>query len=191
MKTSERMAEIAAKLNELVAKDAEKKTFGARRGHEYQMNPPLPMSELQAFERQFGMKLPQDYADFLTQLGNGGIGPGYGLLSLAEAVKDPEQRCREFLATPFPHTEYFNPYDVDEATPDNECFFDQHICGSIALSHHGCGYFDRLVITGPQAGQVWIDSRVSDQGIEPTGRDFFEWYYGWLSDALGNLWKTR
>lgn len=189
MKISDRMAEIAAKLNELVDKDVELKTFGAR-SHRYQINPPLPLSELRAFEQQFGVTLPQDYADFLTQLGNGGMGPHYGLLPLAEAV-DHEHRSREFLATPFPLTEYFNPYDADDETADDDCFRDQQICGSIALSHHGCGYFDRLVITGPQAGKVWTGGRVSDQGIEPTGRDFFEWYFGWAADAVADLWRSR
>lgn len=164
------------------------KTFGASHGHYYRMNPVLPIDELARFEREYDIQLPKDYTDFLTQLGNGGIGPNYGLYSLAESVTDaPGHKCRGFLASPFPLTEFFNPFDEDANATDDELFDDRYICGSIVLSHQGCGYYDRLVITGPQAGQIWSDGRVSDQGIAPVNCDFYEWYDRWLTEAIADL----
>lgn len=182
------MERLAAKIAELAAKDTEMKTFGAStfgHGHHYRMNPVLPIDDLASFEREYDVRLPKDYADFLTQISDGGVGPYYGLHSLAQSVADdPGHKCRAFLASPFPLTEFFNPYDENETANDDELFDDRYICGSIVLSHQGCGYYDRLVITGPQAGQVWSDGRVSDQGIAPLGCDFYTWYDRWLTDAL-------
>jgi hypothetical protein len=188
---NKRIELLAAKFAELAGKDTEMKTFGAStfgHGHRYRLNPVLPVTALVQFEREYDVQLPTDYSDFLTQIANGGAGPYYGLYSLAEAISDaPGHKCREFLASPFPLTEFFNPYKGDEEANDEELFDDRYICGSIVLSHQGCGYYDRLVITGPLAGQVWTDGRVSDQGIAPLGCDFYTWYYRWVMDALCKL----
>ena len=188
---NERIERFAAKIAELAAKDTEMKTFGAStfgNGHQYRMDAVLPVDELADFEREYDVQLPKDYSEFLTHIGNGGIGPYHGLYSLTQSVADdPGHKCRGFLASPFPLTEFFNPYDEDQNTTDDELFDDQYIFGSIVLSHQGCGYYDRLVITGPQAGQVWSDGRVSDQGIAPLGCDFFTWYDRWVTDALYEL----
>lgn len=188
---NERIQRLAAKIAELATKDTAMKTFGASShgtGHHYRMNPVLSVDNLTEFEREFDVQLPRDYADFLTQIGDGGIGPYYGLYSLRESVADdPAHKCRAFLASPFPLTEYFNPCDEDDNLTDDDFFDDRYICGSIVLSHQGCGYYDRLVITGPQAGQVWSDGRVSDQGIAPLDCDFFTWYYRWATDAIYEL----
>lgn len=185
------MQRLAAKIEELAVKDVEMKTFGASTyggGHHYRMNPVLPIEDLTNFEREYGVQLPKDYADFLTEIGNGGTGPYYGLCSLDQSVADdPGHRSRGFLATPFPLTAAFNPYDEYENATDDVLFDNQFICGSTVLSHQGCGYYDRLVITGPQAGQVWTDGRVSDQGLAPLGCDFYTWYDGWLTESLNEL----
>jgi hypothetical protein len=60
--------------------------------------------------------------------------------------------------------------------------------GTIPLSHQGCGYYDLLVVNGPDAGHVWVDNRVVDGPISPyvedSGRVTFDrWYLTWLADA--------
>ncbi len=166
----DRMEHLAAKIAELAKQDIELKTFGAANfgsGHGYQMNQLLTYRELADFENDNNVKLPQDYADFLTKIGNGGIGPYYGLFSLAQSVTDETGvKTRGFLSSPFPLSDAFNSFD-DENLSDDDLYDDKYICGSIVLSHQGCGYYDRLVITGPQAGQVWFDGRASDQGLSP------------------------
>ena len=100
---NERIERLAAKIAELAAKDAGMKTFGAAHGHQYRMNAVLPVHDLATFEREYDVHLPKDYADFLTQIGDGGIGPYYGLYPFAESVAaDPGHKCRGFLASPFP-----------------------------------------------------------------------------------------
>ena len=102
--SNERIQGLAAKIKELATKDTEMKTFGASTygtGHHYRMNPVLPAHDLNDFQREHDVQLPRDYADFLTQIGDGGIGPYYGLLSLSDSVADnPGHKSRAFLASP-------------------------------------------------------------------------------------------
>jgi hypothetical protein len=60
--------------------------------------------------------------------------------------------------------------------------------GTIPLSHQGCGYYDLLVVNGPDAGHVWLDERASDGPVSPhaDGTDrvtFDRWYLTWLEQA--------
>ncbi len=106
---SDRIERLAAKIADLAAKDTGMKTFGAERGHQYRMNDVLQIDALSNFEREYDVQLPKDYADFLTYIGNGGIGPYYGLYSLNQSVTDdPGHKCRAFLASPFPLVAFFN-----------------------------------------------------------------------------------
>ena len=52
-------------------------------GHAHLFNPVLPPEELAAWEELVGVTLPEDYRAYLTQLGNGGAGPAYGLFPLS------------------------------------------------------------------------------------------------------------
>ena len=47
--------------------------------HAHLFNPVLPLEELAAWEELAEAALPEDYRTYLTQLGNGGAGPAYGL----------------------------------------------------------------------------------------------------------------
>ena len=77
--------ELRSLLEKARATDADLKQFGAEH-HKYQWNPPASLKEIEAFERETGISLPDGYRNFLLQAGNGGAGPFYGLFSL-EQVK--------------------------------------------------------------------------------------------------------
>ena len=189
--SGDRIDRLAAKIAELAARDKKMTTFGASThgyGHHYRMKPVISEAEVACFEQEYDVQLPKDYVAFLTRIGNGGIGPYYGLYSLAASVSETAgQKRRSFLSSPFPLTEAFNPFDENKDASDDELFDERHIFGSIVLSHEGCGYYDRLVITGQQAGQVWVDARASDSGILPLNCDFYTWYDRWVTDSIGNL----
>lgn len=78
---------FAVKITELInlAREADKncKEFGANK-HRYKLNPVIPLSQIRDFEKRHKIKFPQGYVDFLTQVGNGGAGPDYGIYSLEE-----------------------------------------------------------------------------------------------------------
>ena len=75
------IAEIQTKLDRLRNLDRQFAVFGSAT-HKYHLNPCLSESELQQFEAEYGVKLPEDYRHFLKYIGNGGAGPDYCFLSL-------------------------------------------------------------------------------------------------------------
>ena len=62
---------------------------------EFKLNPKLSKSEVVEFEQCARVHLPDDYRRFLTEVGNGGFGPGEGGLF---ALPQPD----EALSRPFP-----------------------------------------------------------------------------------------
>ncbi|MGW2822996.1 SMI1/KNR4 family protein [Streptomyces sp. NPDC001443] len=48
-------------------------------GHGFALEDPLGERELAELEEQLGTRLPEDYREFLTQVGAGGTGPAYGV----------------------------------------------------------------------------------------------------------------
>lgn len=52
--------------------------FGSSR-HRYVLNPPIRKSFVQGVEQKYGFKLPEDYFQFITEVGDGGAGPDYGI----------------------------------------------------------------------------------------------------------------
>ncbi len=52
--------------------------FGAF-GHRWLVEEPLTLGELAELEAQAGVRLPEEYRDFLLRVGAGGAGPAYGL----------------------------------------------------------------------------------------------------------------
>ena len=161
-------------------------------GHNrYRPSPRLTEADIRAFEVRHRCRLPAAYRDFLALIGDGGPGPDYRLNSLAEIDAGLSEDGDGHLERPFPH------HDLWNSTPgDGEDWFDfmddyngpRPVAGSVVLSHGGCGLCDRLVVTGETAGEVWIDDRVNDCGLQPTHhrgpRSFLAWYEGWLDRSL-------
>jgi hypothetical protein len=180
------------------------KLFGAST-HRYQFNPPLKPEELEAFEASQAVRLPEDYRDFLLNVGNGGAGPCYGIYplrpegSIHPGMANPEH-ARVDLSVPFRHAEpweedWLDQIDWDAGErPDDERMEEyletQHIAGALCICHQGCGDFWLLVVKGNEHGHLWMDGRGTLSGIFPEsgahgGRlTFSQWYLAWLNDCL-------
>jgi len=180
-------AGVRRRLRELAADDPGFARFGAD-SHRYRLSAPLTEAEVAAFEGHHGVELPESYRGFLTDVGNGGAGPYYGLDALGVHDSRSEDEWRPgFLATPFPLTTAWNRaqhHPTDNDVPDDLYFDQRWIAGSLMLCHFGCGAFYRLVVTGPERGRIWFDDRASDGGISPAGCGFEEWYRRWLDDLV-------
>jgi hypothetical protein len=153
----------------------------------------LREEELNAFERQHGISLPEGYRDFLLQIGNGASGPPhYGLKQL---VQIPPYRTLEERKTdvklprifePFPFTK---PWIWEDGDTSDEGTKDQIKDGVLNLGTDGCGQEWSLIVTGRERGNVWM---ICDVGIHPTKpkRDFLLWFEDWL-DGVSNWWEQK
>ena len=186
---------------------AHNKALYERNRQEVEFNPYLPDVEIAAFEQRFSISLPDDYKYFLSEIGNGGFGCGYGLKPLNETVCDWKLHNKPFinLARPFPYTEAWNEewinaidWDNDERPTlyQNDNYMDVcHISGCLQIAHygHGCTYL--LVVNGSEKGNVWFDGRADYSGIFPELADgkkqmFIQWYINWLNAEIENINKS-
>ena len=186
--------------------------------HRYELHRALSEEEVSAFEAEHGVRLPDDYRQFLTRVGNGGAGPYYGLFRLGEMDDGldygPWGDFVGHLSLPFPHTNAWNDLTGkpdDQMVPDSDEYdylietFDQkyydprQVDGAIPICHLGCALRQWLIICGPEAGNVWCDDRADYGGLRPLQSperirtSFFEWYREWLDEVLSKvqLWETR
>ena len=183
-------------------------------GHNFLLNPPLSEAAVADFEARHRIRLPEDYRNFTTKIGNGGAGPYYGVFRLGEmdGTLSETQAWSEGdlfvgkLSETFPYTEARNekleyPPDELERTDENE--YERQLDdserkywaalpmnGAIPICHEGCAIRIWLVVNGPQAGHVWEDDRANAKGIRPvllsdgTRATFASWYREWLEKTL-------
>lgn len=191
------------------------KIFGAD-SHRFQLHPVVRNSVVANFESKHGITLPEEYRRFITEIGNGGAGPYYGVFKFRE-MDDCHtfQRWKEndgfvgTLAKPFPHTKPWNdvppfPEDQDDESlweAEMEQFYKvywntKNVNGAIPICDQGCAYRNWLVVSGPEAGNVWEDLRTDQEGLRPTklkGKrraTFLQWYDHWLQTAVAKLPKS-
>ncbi|MFD7729694.1 SMI1/KNR4 family protein [Kitasatospora phosalacinea] len=195
-------------------------------GHDFRLRAPLTGTEVAAAEAELGVRFPADYRGFLLRVGAGGAGPSYGVFPLCRDEQgwhwlDGEARSdHAFLTEPFPSAEQQARWtaEVDAREPvaadfpdeashlaayrawnaEYERIDDLRTAGAVRLSDQGCGYYDWLVVTGPERGTVWADLRAGDGGLEPltlpgggARTSFGEWYLHWLATATREAREAR
>jgi len=189
--------------------------FGAN-GHGFILNKPVSERAVQAFESQHAIRLPQDYRDFMTQVGNGGAGPDYGLFPLgyADGGLDlkPWSEGDGFVGTlsqPFQFTDSWNdtsglpdlnptPEHEEEADRMMAVFEERYwssalMNGAFPICHRGCALRLWLVATGAEAGHVWRDGRADFSGLSPlltkdgSRATFSSWYLEWLESCMEQI----
>lgn len=148
-------------------------------GKPWYLPPTLTEREVAGFERSQGIRLPDDYRHYLLNVA--GAPPGYAHgFGLNECLEE-QAKYGDFLQSPFPHVQSWNDLESDDYGAD------RHVAGSLLLTHEGCAYYLRLVVSGPMRGTVWEDSRCVDCGISPLTnasgepKTFKEWssQFGW------------
>ncbi len=160
------------------------------------LNPTLSESEVAAFEEEHRITLPEEYRAFLLDVGNGGMGPGDGLRTLAESA---EESPTPDLDKPFPFS--FRMYQEDECR-----FVDARSDDNEPRAHPGVLFLadvdapwasTYLVITGEDRGLVWMCGHIvcgwnpeaptwegDQKQIGNPPRRFLRWYEDWLDAIL-------
>jgi hypothetical protein len=139
----ERLARILAGVERLRQLDPPFATFGAS-AHHFRFGPTLSPEELGQLEDRYGVRLPEEYRQFLLHIVNGGGGPGYGLsrfgwLDSPDDVREAKPTGRMITVATGPHLTAECP---EMAYPD----------GTIADNFDLAFYYGMIVLTHDHSG---------------------------------------
>ena len=136
---------------------------------------------MRAFESAHRVSLPAEYRDFLLRVGNGGAGPKYGVYPLGTCDGKP---LPEHVLSAL--SKKFDPCKAEDWEPRSRA----HIMkGAMIVATEGCARWFWLVVSGPNAGEVWFDARADghapeqllDDAAEPL--TFRRWFDAWLHES--------
>lgn len=189
-------------LNQARCIDAKYEMFGAST-HQYRLNPPIERELVRAAEQKYGFTLPEDYFRFITEVGDGGAGPDYGIQPFADFLveaKSPgsekfKEAYRQSLVKLFTPRQMM-PNEVEdyaiatrtayERSPEKyfvyEKLDDNDLCnkdGFYVLGTRGCQWDFGLVISGEKRGQVFDTDNEGAYGF--IANSFDEFYENWLN----------
>ncbi len=196
MNTNDMQAQLHAikrKLELVKAQDTEFTEFGSS-SHEYQMDPVLSQAELEQWQREHGLVLPEPFAQFLLEIGNGGAGPYYGIYSLEEATSYTEPLALSLpaiLRPRMPRAEWnqlIAPLIWDEDISDEqyEQTSSQILGGMLCIGTQGCDYDMYLVLDGEYRGRIVYTNDFYEDAPFFFVYDltFLDWYERWLDEFL-------
>jgi hypothetical protein len=162
---------------------------------------PVPLADIEAFERQCGISLPDDYREFQQIIGTFESDDPLDLVPFGCGAPDDgglfwnyprltDEECA-WLRLPFPLRNTDDEDDDDDDDDEAEECWDWGPEGLLPLVANvdvGCStYSAYLVVTGDERGRVWEHDK---DGMHPAetrlGRpvSFREWYAEWIIDAI-------
>lgn len=193
--------EYAQYLRDLIAEagraDAGRQVFGAGK-HQYRLGPVLALEEIRRVETQRQMKFPEEYVFYLTQVGDGGARPYYGLYPFERVMRENRNPClgQIFEQTVMPGItgiqwrEHMQRLDAlgESMETDMECeaYRDKLYAGMISVGTQGCTYDHMLMLAGKYAGRImYMDwNELPDNPPFDTGMTFLEWMEGYFRDII-------
>ena len=145
---------------------------------------PLEESNLEAFEKKHQVILPTGFRNYLLQIGNGGLGPDYGIYPM------PSTQNLEGINQPWVDPNAYNAMGEDDfGTSLGQTLIKASRKGILYISDRGGGFSTFLVITGPNSGEVWYDKTVTDEGFALAAEDFLLWYEDWVDRSIEDAKK--
>ena len=216
----EQLQRIQQKLAQAKAADKDLEVFGAS-SHKYHLNPPVSEAEVLAFEKKYGVRLPECYRAFMLTIGDANAqkletmaGPYYGLSAFGTQVDDLLYEGSEIylkapcaLSPDMTQEEWETlsaPLELDDFEDDEEEGYvieveDNYIeeCGKVfggllPLGSQGCAYYHALVLNGKYAGRV---VNVNWDLLKPKfafETNFLDWYERYLDEVIsGQLLDDR
>ena len=153
-KTGNQIDRIKSKLKKARQKDRDLSDFGSDL-HKYSLNKRITKEALAKLEQANKISLPEHFAQFLTEVGNGGAGPYYGIYEIEKAltltespialdcVLYPRMPKEEWnlLAGPYASAEEFSDEEYDAAR-------ERITGGMLNFGTQGCSYDMYIVIQG-------------------------------------------
>ena len=209
----EQLHRIQQKLAQAKAADKDLQVFGAD-AHQYHLNPPVSEAEVLAFEKKYGVQLPECYRAFLLTIGDAKAkksdfiaGPYFGLYAFGTSVDsllyekietylkapcnlspDMTQEEWETLSDPL------LPSEEEEEEDDDKYFAERAkvFGGLLPLGSQGCTYEHALVLNGKYAGRVVNVDLDLAQPKFAFEANFLDWYERYLDEVIsGQLIDDR
>ena len=209
----EQLHRIQQKLAQAKAADKDLQVFGAD-AHKYHLNPPVSEAEVLAFEKKYGVQLPECYRAFMLTIGDAKAknsdfiaGPYFGLYAFGTSVDsllyekietylkapcnlspDMTQEEWETLSDPLLSSEEEEEEDDDKYFAERAKVFG----GLLPLGSQGCTYEHALVLNGKYAGRVVnIDLELAQPKFAFEA-NFLDWYERYLNEVIsGQLIDDR
>ncbi len=182
--------------------------FGAS-NHQYRLGLPVDLTFVRSIEEEYHFQFPEDYVQFITEVGDGGAGPGYGLYPFGyystEAESTKETKIREIYLHGLGRELQLLP--VDPEWLENFCIskedykknpekyfqgsrgsFNWHndvLYGPYGFFHlgtYGCWRDFGLITAGERRGQVFIHD--TEGAFELEASSFQAFYQDWLDFIL-------
>lgn len=169
--------QVVEKIEQLKTMDKSLQLFGAE-AHEYGFKPTATQEQIGNLEEKFAVALPEELKSFYTNLGNGIVGPDYGLLPLDRLVSYQANK-------PFQGAEYFRKIAEAEGELSQDGYFEanhEDIQGLISIIEQGCGHQICLVSKGEEVGKVVYFS--CDGYIKEAHLNLWELYNRWLDESI-------
>lgn len=161
--TESTWSETPAALARLKGLDPELMVVGAS-VHKYELAEPATTAAVEAWEAKHGVSLPEAYRSFLLTVGDGGPGPGEGMLPLAS--------------------------EWDRGDPGVP-FTRGKLDGLLPLCRYDSSSWDMLLVNGPQPGTVWnLSGGHLDDWYDPDSgglMTFKPWFTGWVQQITAAL----
>ncbi len=198
-----RREEVERILDQARRMDSGLEMFGASK-HQYKLNPPVNLPFVRAIEEEYRFRFPEDYVQFITEIGDGGAGPGYGLFSFGfyrTASKSArEARMRDSYLCGLSRDPRLLPLELDDL--EDFCVLEEkykqnpdkyfaagsyhqnnHIpYGFFHLGTYGCARDYGLITAGEKRGQVLING--IEGAFEQEADSFRAFYQEWLDCIL-------
>ena len=209
----EQLLRIQQKLAQAKEADKNLEVFGAD-AHQYHLNPPVSEAEVLAFEKKYGVQLPEFYRTFMLTIGDAKAkksdfiaGPYFGLYAFGTSVDsllyekietylkapcnlspDMTQEEWETLSDPL------LPSEEEEEEDDDKYFAElaKVFGGLLPLGSQGCTYEHALVLNGKYAGRVVNVDLDFAQPKFAFETNFLDWYERYLDEVIsGQLIDDR
>ena len=209
----EQLIRIQQKLAQAKAADKNLEVFGAD-AHQYHLNQPVSEAEVLAFEKKYGVQLPECYRTFMLTIGDAKAkksdfiaGPYFGLYAFGTSVDsllyekietylkapcnlspDMTQEEWETLSDPL------LPSEEEEEEDDDKYFAERAkvFGGLLPLGSQGCTYEHALVLNGKYAGRVVNVDLDLAQPKFAFEANFLDWYERYLDEVIsGQLIDDR
>lgn len=165
--------------------------FGAIK-HGYKFNPTIGIDKVREFETKCGLKLPDTYVLYLTQIGNGGAGPDYGLFALEEIKGFYNPEAEIFLDKKDNTMEWAEMCRIHDELLDNDNdeylkIEERALNGSVIIGTPGCTMYTVLMCEGENYGKIGVVDLDMVEECAPhlSDKTFEEWILEYFRKAAG------